>query len=1104
MRLRRAIAALSVLLVSSFACGRAQANNKRSSLSPEAQAKLERLSSLSKGLADGPWKYHAGDVPHGEDPALDDSSWKAGSGTYETPDGSVWFRRTFVMPATLEGYDLRGARLFFQFHAFAHGAMPEILYMDGRRVALGENLEPVELVDPVAPGEAVHIAVKLLQTADVKRITPASYMLRLSPARPNPVDLEAEIESAADLLPVVTADATARAAQQKTLDDATEAIDIHALDAGDSAAFDASLRRAESMIEPLRPTLQKASAVLVGNSHIDTAWLWPWTETVDVVRRTFSTALQLMPEYPNYKFTQSVALYGAWMQEKYPDIFAEMKQRTAEGRWEPVGGMWVEPDLNMPDGESLVRQLLIGKTFFRTQMGVDVRVGWNPDSFGYNWQLPQIYKRSGVDFFVTQKLTWNETNQLPLRLFWWQSPDGSRVLTYFPRSYDQNTEAIGIAEDLAAVAKMVPGDESLMRLFGVGDHGGGPTRVMLDEADRWMKPDVVFPQVTYSTALDFFTGMQPKLEGASKAPVWNYETLAEGNAQLPSNDGNKLKIPVWNDELYLEFHRGVFTSQAAHKRSMRVAEENMLDAEKWASLAWLGGKQYPTNSLNEAWKKVLMNQFHDLAAGSGIAVIYKDAQRDYESVRQTTSEVTTQSLGEIAAHADTHTVAGSAPILVFNPLAWQRSDVVEAWVQLPGAARGVQVRTSEGKPVISQVLDDDRTTGRFHILLRADDVPSLGYRVLQARAGADGSSTDLRADGTTLENAALRVVIDPSTGCITHLIDKKSSFDSIAAGGCGNELQTFVDIPKKYDAWNIDADALEKMTPIRAADSVKLIEHGPLRATIRVQRHWAHSTFTQDILLYAGVDRVDVRNDFNWQETHVLLKAAFPLAASSAKATYEIPYGTIDRPTTRNNSVEKAKFEVPALRWADLGDGKHGFSLLNDSKYGYDAAGSVLRLSLLRSPTYPDPDTDHGRQQFTYALYPHAGTWQQAMTMRQGYDFNYGLTAIQVTAHGGALGKAHSFLRVEGDNVVLTAMKKAETSHDLVLRLFEWQGKAATVNLTLPGKPESAEEVGMMEDKGIGAIPLSDGKLSLSIKPYEIRTVRVHYADSARLWAAAR
>jgi alpha-mannosidase len=1091
----------AAMMAFTSAYGRAQDDKKLSLFSPAAQAKLERLSLLRKGLVDGPWKFHAGDVPHGEDPALDDSSWSVGQGKYETTDGSVWFRRTFVVPASLQGIDLRGSQIFFQFHAFAHGAMPEILYVNGRRIALGENLEPVELTATIVPGEEIHIAVKLLHTADVKHITPASYMLRLNPLRPNPIDIEAEIESAADLLQVVTPDESARAVQQKMLEDAANSVDIHALDSGDSAAFDTSLRKAQSLIEPLRPILQQASGQLIGNSHIDTAWLWSWTETVDVVRRTFSTALQLMPEYPQYKFSQSVALYSSWMQEKYPDIFEDMKQRTKEGRWEPVGGMWVEPDLNMPDGESLVRQLLIGKTFFRTQMGVDVRVGWNPDSFGYNWQLPQIYKRSGIDFFITQKLTWNETNQLPLKLFWWQSPDGSRVLTYFPQSYDQNTEPIGIAEDLANVAKLVPGDKSLLRLYGVGDHGGGPTRVMLDEADHWIKPDAVFPKLNYSTAISFFTDMQPKLDDASKAPVWNYQTLAEGKALLSPDKGSKLEIPAWNDELYLEFHRGVFTSQAAHKRNMRVSEENMLDAEKWASLAWLGGRPYPSDSLDEAWKKVLVNQFHDSAAGSSTAVVYKDAERDYESVRQTTSEVTAKSLDELAAHVDTHVTAGFVPLLVFNPLAWQRTDLVEAQVQLSGASvKSVELRTAEGKPVLSQVLDQDNSTGRFHILLRADNVPSLGYRMLYARPGSKESRTDLRANGSTLENSALRVVIDPATGCITHLIDKSSGFDSIAPGGCGNELQTFIDLPKKYDAWNIDADALDKMTPIRAADSVKLVEQGPLRAVVRIQRHWGHSTFTQDIMLYAGIDRVDVRNDFDWEETHVLLKAAFPLAAYSAKATYEIPFGTIDRPTTRDNLVNKAKFEVPALRWADLGDGKHGFSLLNDSKYGYDAAGNVLRLSLLRSPTYPDPNTDHGRQRFLYALYPHAGTWQQALTVRQGYGFNYGLTAMQVAAHNGMLGGRHSFLRVDGDNVVITAIKKAEESHDLVLRLFEWQGKSNDVSITLPGKPECAEEVGMIEDKVLGAIPLNDGKLSLSIKPYEIRTLRVHYEGSAELW----
>jgi alpha-mannosidase len=1075
--------------------------NDSSAATPAAQVALDRLKALGKGLPDGAWRYHPGDVPHGEDPALDDSGWTVGQGTYETTDGSVWFRRTLVMPKTCQGYELKGVRLFFQFHAFAHGAMPEILYVNGRRIALGENLEPVELIDPVTPGETVHIAVKLLHTADVKRIAPASYTLRFGEARPNPVDLGEEIRSAEALLPMLAPDEATRVAQQKMLDAASLAVDFHALDAGDSTGFDTSLRRAEVLLQPLRPLLQKNSVALVGNSHIDTAWLWPETETVDVVRRTFSTALQLMPEYPQYKFTQSVALYGAWMQEKYPDIFAEMKQRTSEGRWEPTGGMWVEPDLNMPDGESLVRQLLIGKTFFRTQMGVDVRVGWNPDSFGYNWQLPQIFKRSGVDYFVTQKLTWNESTQLPLRLFWWQSPDGSRVLTYFPRSYEQNTEPAGEAEDLAASAKVLPGGNSMMRLYGVGDHGGGPTRVMLDDAERSMRPDAILPKIGFSTAIDYFKGAQSSLEDAAKAPVWNYKTLADGKAKMPPNKDGPLPVPVWNDELYLEFHRGVFTSQAAHKRNMRVSEESMLNAEKWASLAWLDGEAYPSDPLNEAWKKVLVGQFHDTAAGSGTATIYKDAARDYEFVRQTTEETTKHALEELAAHADTRTAAGSVPLLIFNPLAWQRTDVVEADVQLPNlTANPINVLTADGRPVIAQVLYKDDATARYRILLRAGDVPPLGFQVLQVGVGKSAAATDLHASGTTIENASLRVTVDPATGCITHLVDKKTGFDTIAAGGCGNELQTFVDVPKKYDAWNIDADALDKMTPIRTADSVQLVEQGPLRAIVRVQRHWGHSTFTQDIVLYAGMDRVDVRNDIDWHETHVLLKAAFPLAASSAEATYEIPYGTIERPTTRNNAIEKAKFEVPALRWADLGDGQHGFSLLNDSKYGYDAAGNVLRLSLLRSPIYPDPNTDQGRQRFTYSLYPHAGGWQEAMTIRRGYEVNYGLTAIQTHEHAGILKNAHSFVRVEGSNVVLTAMKKAEQSDDLVLRVFEWQGKTATVGIILPGKPVSAVETGMMEDKDLGPLPMAEGKVSLVIQPYQIRTIRVHYAREAASW----
>jgi len=1075
----------------------ADCQTPRLELSAPARKVVAQLAELS-GLADGAWRYHEGDVAHGEDPALDDSGWKSERSSLELENGSYWFRRTITLPAQWKGYDLNGTALMFRFNASSPGTCPEIVYVNGRRIAMGESLEPVTLVDKLVPGEVVHLAVKLLPTLGAKHVKPASYMLQFSAARPNPVDVGVEIETASLLLPKLGEDAETLRSQQKMLESAAAAVDLSALSAGDSARLDASLAKAQGILMPLRDVLRRNSVALIGNSHMDTAWLWPMSETVDNVKRTFTTALQLMPEYPQYKYTQSVALYYEWMQEKYPDMFAEIEKRQKEGRWEVTGGMWVEPDLNMPDGESQVRQLLVGKGYFRSQMGVEVKVGWNPDSFGYNWQLPQIYKRAGIDYFVTTKMRLNDFNPLPLKLFWWQSPDGSRVLTYFPKLYNEPLDPVSVAEGFVASETLVPSEPQLMRLYGVSDHGGGPTRVDLDEIEHWMQPEKVNAAVAFGTSLEFFRETEAKLGDAAKAPVWNYKAMAAGTLAMPETTSGPIQIPVWNDELYLEYHRGVYTSQTKNKRELREGEASLLAAERFASVAWLEGAKYPATPFLEAWKKVLVNEFHDIAAGSSVASVYADSERDYDSVRRVTSEALSQALAEMAAHADTRVSAG-VPVFVANPLAWERDGIVEATVQLAAPAQSVKVQDARGKDVVSQVVKADAATGRFTVLLRAEDVPSLGYTVLRASAGESAAKSDLRVSGTTLENALLRVEVDPKTGCLTHLVDKRSGFDSIAAGGCGDELQTFTDKPKKYDAWNIDAEALTTMKPITEVDSVKVVEQGPLRAAVRVTRHWGKSTFVQDVVLYAGTDRVDVRNDFDWQETHVLLKAAFPLAASGPMATYEIPYGTIERPTTRGTSVDAAKFEVPALRWADLGDGAHGLSLLNDSKYGYDAAGNVLRLSLLRSPVYPDPKCDRGRQQFTFALYPHAGTWKQAQTMQRGYEFNTALTAMQVSPHEGVNGSSHSFLHEDGDGVIVTTLKKAEAGDDLILRLYEWKGAATTVKLSLPGKPVSVREVNLMEDAvDAPALALHDGAVSLAVGAYQIRTIRIHYSGAGQ------
>ena len=1065
-------------------------------LPPESRKVITRLT-LLRELPDGTWKMHSGDVAHGESTDLDESSWETFKVPGEASNDAVWFRQTYTVPETLYGYDLTGARIWFQFHAEANGPMPEILYFNGRRVALGDDLEPVVMFDNAKPGEKVTVAIKLLHTVDKKAIRPVTLNIDFPANRPNPEDLRVEFLSAAVLVPSLAGKDDA--SSMDTLNEAIKLVALDALDAHDQAKFDGSLKEAQSKLEALLPLEQKMTWHLTGNSHIDAAWLWPWTETVDVVKRTFGTALQLMYEYPQYTYTQSAAAYNEWMADKYPDLNDQIKQRIKEGRWEIVGGMWVEPDLNMPDGESLVRQLLVGKRWYKQAYGVDVKIGWNPDSFGYTWQLPQIYKKSGVDYFVTQKMTWNDTNQLPFKLFWWESPDGSKVLAYFPHDYaNGDLSPLRLSADTAQARERAPGMTDMMDLYGIGDHGGGPTRAILDQGVHWADPSMpakVVPQMVFGTAQSYFdqvnlqSAEDPK-DGkiAPDSPVWDYRSIAKGYTPPPAVPG-KVSIPTWKSELYFEYHRGVMTTQANHKRNMRQSEVEVLDAEKWASLAWLDGRDYPGKELTEDWKKVLFNQFHDLAAGSGIGIIYKDAQKDYDVVRWSTDEIAAKSLDTVDERVNTQ--GSGVPVVVYNPLGWERSGEVTAHVQVPkGSLNATGAQVVEVKP-------DDKTDFadvKLHVL----HVPALGYKVVwvggkgPAERDEHPVSAKESGDSITLENERLRVAVNKQTGCITSLFEKKSNFEALASGACGNQLQFFKDNPKDYDAWNVDPGTLDvPPQTIEHADQVELLKTD--EPTIRVTSHWGSSKFVQTIGFSANGDEVNVDNQFDWHESHILLKAAFALAASGPFATYEIPYGTIERPTTRNNSWEKAQFEVPAMRWADLGDGQHGFSLINNTKYGYDAVGNLLRLTLLRSPKWPDPDADMGHHHFEYALYPHAGTWKEAMTERHGYEYNYPLTAEATTAHSGALPATHSFASVTPENVVLTAVKKAEDENGLVFRVFEWAGKDATVELHVPPGATSATVTNMMETPEGSPLAVSGDVVKAPIHPYEILTVRVDY-----------
>jgi alpha-mannosidase len=1055
----------------------AEVNRVAGNLPEQSRNVITRLT-LLRELPDGQWKTHAGDLAHGEDVDLDESGWTPIAHHSKAPNDAVWFRQTYTVPATLNGYDLTGSRIWFQFNAYANGPMPEILYFNGRRVALGDDLEPVVLFDKAKPGDKVTVAVKLLHTVDQKNFQDATLEINYADGRPNPEDLREEFLVGALLVPSL---APKDAAKMKTLNDAIQSVDLKALDGKDQGKFDASLKDAHAKLEALLPLMNTASLHLTGNSHIDAAWLWPWTETVDVVKRTFGTALQLMYEYPQYTYTQSAAAYNEWMAQKYPDMNAEIKKRIQEGRWEIVGGMWVEPDLNMPDGESLVRQLLVGKRWYKQAYGVDVRIGWNPDSFGYTWQLPQIYKKSGIDYFVTQKMTWNDTNQLPFKLFWWESPDGSKVLTYFPHDYaNGNLSPVRLAADLKQARERAPGLTNMMDLYGIGDHGGGPTRAILDQGVHWSSsamPAHVVPQMPFGLAQSFFSDVETKI--ADRSPEWNYQSIAKGY-KAPEEVPGKVAIPTWKSELYFEYHRGVMTTQAKHKHNMRTSEEEVLNAEKWASLAWLDGRKYPGDELTEDWKKVLFNQFHDLAAGSGIGVIYKDAQKDYDYVKLSTNAIRDKSLERVDEQIDTQDTGAVAgvPVIVYNPLGWERSGDVKARVQL-GANHSEEV------------------------MLHVDHVPALGYKVVHARQMLVQyrPTTTLSESGNTLvlDSSRVHVAVDKTTGCITSLVEKATKFETLASGACGNQLQFFKDTPKEYDAWNVDPGTLDAAPQtIAKADSVESVRLFNGASEIKVTYTWQSSKFVQTISIPVGADYVDVDNEIDWHEAHMLLKAAFPLAATSEFATYEIPYGEIERTTKRTNSWEKAQFEVPAMRWADLsgttgGDSKHGLSILNKDKYAYDAVGNLLRITLLRSPKWPDPEADMGHQHFHYALYPHAGTWKDALTVRHGWEYDYPLEAVVTTAHAGSLPSEHSFASVAPDNVVLTAVKKAEDANGLIFRVYEWAGKASTVEFHVPKGAKAATVTNLMEAPEGQPLTVEGDVVKAPIKPYEILTVRVDY-----------
>ncbi|MBN2199228.1 MAG: alpha-mannosidase, partial [Candidatus Aminicenantes bacterium] len=858
---------------------------------------------------------------------------------------------------------------------------------------------------------------------------------------------------------------------------ALEDFDVRSLRGADPSALQSALDAFSRRTAAVAAFARERTVYAAGNSHIDLAWLWRWRETVEVARATFSTILDNMEEYPEIVYLQSQAQAYKWMEERYPELFERIRRMVKKGRWEIVGGMWVEPDCNLIDGESFVRQLLYGKRYFREKFGVEVTVGWNPDSFGYNANMPQLFRKAGLEAFVTQKISWNDTNVFPHHFFWWESPDGTRLLTYFPPTgYVGELRAEEVLQGVRLFERNT-GLRTPLILYGLGDHGGGPNREMLDRA-RAFGGQKIFPRLEHTTFQGFLGLFPPSV--------------------LES-------LPVWRDELYLEYHRGTFTTQAETKRFNRKSEVLLADTEKLSSLAWLTGGAYRRAEILQAWEKVLMNQFHDILPGSSIHAVYRDAKESYLEAHGLAERALNESLEHLASRIATDRGPEGRPLLVFNTLAWER-DGLAAFPLEAGLAPGAKVFDDGGREIPCQIDPSGREASFL-----ARRVPALGYRVFWLRPepnsppslAATGSGA-LRVEGTTLENEHVLVEIDPESGNIRRIFDKTNRRDVIADGAEANRLQLLEDIPDRWDAWNIQYTG--RQWNLDKARRVRIGRRGPVQVSIVVDKEFLglsktrrepasdfpSSFFSQEILLTAGVPQVEIRMKADWWEDHVLLKAAFPVAVSSREAFYEIPYAHIARPTSRVTDRERARFEVPALRWADLSDGAYGVSLLNESKYGHDIEGGVMRLTLLRSPLDPDPLADRGRHEFSYALYPHAGTWREADTVRRGHEFNTPLLARLLDRRAGDWPASQSFFGAEPSNVVLSAVKKAEDRDSLVLRLYEAEGTATRARLRFFRPPKEAHLLDLMENR-LERLRLDGRAVDLEFGRSEIKSVELVY-----------
>ena len=870
----------------------------------------------------------------------------------------------------------------------------------------------------------------------------------------------------------------------------------------------------------------------IGHAHIDMAWLWRLGHSREKAARTFTTALHLMRQYPEYRFMHSSPQLYKFLQADYPALFERVKERVHGCQWEITGGMWIEADVNIPSGESLVRQFLLGKEYIRREFGADSRLLWLPDVFGFSWSLPQIARKSGMKYFLTSKMSWSQFNRIPYDTFRWRGIDGTELLTHFVTAQEYDEEKAKLSRIHTYNAGFYPIEvkslwhnyrqkdvnDELLLLFGRGDGGGGPTKEMLESA-RVLRNLPGFPYAGQEKAEPFFARLEQRLNG-------------------------KL-LPVWDGELYLEYHRGTYTSQAFNKRANRKAEVLYHTAEWLSALADIvrAEDEYPAGRLREGWEMLLLNQFHDIVTGSSIRQVYEDSYQEYVHIEEIGREALTQARNRLLAgiHADTDSV------VVFNPLAWQRDGlvalpytpalagktilaeggrpastqvIVASWgagVLGSGGAgvqgcRGAEVQgsgdDSHDRPVLSQQVTTAGETfldvtgmarpieEQQMLLLHVQNVPALGYATFPLVDTTTVPDPDkLIVTARRLENRYYRAELN-ERGQMVSLWDRQRQREVLAEDGRGNVLQAFQDKPLHFDAWDIDIYYQEKMEEIDDLIEAAVEETGPLRGVLRLRWRCYDSVISQHLTIYRHSPRIDFRTEIDWQEQDLLLKVAFPVAIRASQASYDIQFGTIERPTHWNTSWDYARFEVVGHKWADLSEGDYGVALLNDCKYGYDVKDNVLRLTLIKSATWPDAQADRGYHRFTYSLLPHGGDWRAGDVVAQGYDLNVPLLAQAITAHPeGKLPGRYQFAAADTHHVIVETVKKAEADDAWIVRVYERQQRRNPAITITFGQPlVRAEACNLIEEEEADpSLHYAGRHLTFALKPYEIKSFKVWF-----------